>query len=134
MIVAALLHDIGHLLHDFDEDCAEQGIDDQHEARAEQWLATHFPAEVVQPVALHVLAKRYRCTVDRRYNDALSDASRLSLQLQGGTVSEDEAESFRAHEYFREALQLRVWDEAAKDPKLKTPSLDHYLNYIHDVL
>ncbi len=58
LITAALLHDVGHLLHDLDEDCADEGIDDKHEALGAQWLSQHFGFEVVEPVRLHVAAKR----------------------------------------------------------------------------
>ena len=67
LITAAFLHDIGHLLHDLDEDFAEEGIDDKHEALGAEWLSQHFGFEVVEPVRLHVAAKRYLCAVDAEY-------------------------------------------------------------------
>ena len=84
LVVAALLHDIGHLLHGLGEDIALEGVDDEHERLGAEWLAGSFPEGVSQPVLLHVMAKRYRCAVDNAYRDQLSAASRLSLQLQGG--------------------------------------------------
>lgn len=89
LIAAALLHDIGHLTHDFDEDCAGQGIDDQHEMAGADWLSEHvgFGPEVTEPIRLHVPAKRFLCAVDANYLSELSDASRLSLKLQGGPFS-----------------------------------------------
>ena len=80
LVAAALLHDFGHLTHSFDEDCAEQGIDDEHEAAGAQWLhEAGFDPEVTEPIRLHVPAKRYLCAVDSAYFEQLSDASRLSL-------------------------------------------------------
>ncbi len=134
MIAAALLHDVGHLLHDFDEDCAEQGVDDRHEELGAEWLQTHFGPEVSEPVRLHVPAKRYRCSVDQAYRDRLSEASLLSLRLQGGPMNEEEAKRFRAHPFFGDAIQLRTWDEAAKETSLETPTLAHFMTYVEQSL
>jgi len=127
LITAALLHDVGHLLHDMGEDCAEEGIDDKHEALGAEWLAAHFGPDVVEPVRLHVAAKRYRCAVDPDYHARLSDASRLSLKLQGGPFTETQARKFEGHPFFDAAVRLRLWDEAAKIPQLKTPPLEQFL-------
>jgi phosphonate degradation associated HDIG domain protein len=127
LITAALLHDVGHLLHDMGEDCAEEGIDDKHEALGAEWLARHFGPDVVEPVRLHVAAKRYRCAVDPEYHARLSDASRLSLKLQGGPFTESLARKFEEHPHFDAAVRLRLWDEAAKIPQLKTPPLEQFL-------
>jgi [1-hydroxy-2-(trimethylamino)ethyl]phosphonate dioxygenase len=134
LVAAALLHDVGHLLHDLGEDCAEEGIDDQHEARGADWLGRHFGADVVEPVRLHVAAKRYRCAVDSAYHARLSDASRLSLKLQGGPFTESQARGFERHPYFQDAVRLRLWDEAAKIPNLETPPLEHFLNVVRKAI
>jgi phosphonate degradation associated HDIG domain protein len=134
LITAALLHDVGHLLHDLDEDCAEEGIDDKHEALGAEWLSQHFPSEVVEPVRLHVAAKRYLCAVDEEYSARLSDASRLSLQLQGGPFTAAQAGKFESHPSFAAAIKLRRWDEQAKIPQLATPPLAHYLDYARRVI
>ncbi len=63
-IVAALLHDIGHLLHQLPEDIADRGVDGCHEQVGAMWLARYFPEAVTEPIRLHVAAKRYLCTVD----------------------------------------------------------------------
>lgn len=130
LITASLLHDIGHLLHAFGEDCADEGIDDQHERVGAAWLEQFFPPDVCEPVKLHVPAKRYRCAVDADYHAELSAASVQSLQLQGGPMSAEEIAEFRRHEWFHAALQLRSWDEAAKIPGFETPSLEHFLQYV----
>lgn len=83
LVVAALLHDIGHLVGDGDEGLAEQGIDAGHEALAADWLARFFPAAVVEPVRLHVDAKRYLCQAEPAYWGSLSPASQRSLEVQG---------------------------------------------------
>jgi [1-hydroxy-2-(trimethylamino)ethyl]phosphonate dioxygenase len=134
LITAALLHDVGHLLHDLDEDCAEVGIDDKHEALGAEWLSQHFGFEVVEPVRLHVAAKRYLCAVDEQYLARLSDASRLSLRLQGGPFTTAQARKFEEHPCFAAAIKLRRWDEEAKIPQLVTPPLEHYLDYARAVI
>ena len=84
LVVAALLHDVGHLLDGQDEDLAGRGFDGRHEEAGCAWLATNFGPEVTEPIRLHVAAKRYLCAVSSSYLDGLSPASRLSLSLQGG--------------------------------------------------
>ena len=126
LIVAALLHDIGHLVHGMGEDIADQGVDARHEDVGEAWLARHFQPEVTEPVKLHVAAKRYLCRIDREYLGQLSPASLQSLALQGGPFTEEEAREFERHRYYREAVRLRRWDDRAKIPGLAVPELEHY--------
>jgi phosphonate degradation associated HDIG domain protein len=133
LVAAALLHDIGHLLHGLGEDIALEGVDDEHERRGAEWLARSFPPVVSQPVLLHVMAKRYRCAVDADYRDQLSAASRLSLQLQGGPLDHEQASRYRASPFYEDSLLLRSWDEAAKVPGEETESLDFFLQYVSRV-
>lgn len=126
LIVAALLHDVGHLLHDHGEDAAERGIDDIHEDTGASWLARHFGPEVSEPVRLHVAAKRYLCSVSPSYRDGLSPASRLSLRLQGGLMDDIEVAAFEANPHHEEAVRLRRWDDGAKVVGREVPGLDHY--------
>ena len=134
LIVAALLHDIGHLLHKHEEDCATQGIDDLHERIGAQWLVHYFPKEVTEPIWLHVAAKRYRCATDAEYASRLSPASVLSLQLQGGPFDSAEQMEFEHNPWSQAALRLRNWDEAAKVPDFETPELEYFLTYVQRVL
>jgi gamma-butyrobetaine dioxygenase len=126
LIVAALLHDVGHLLDGQGEDLAERGIDGQHEAAGCAWLAEHLGPEVTEPIRLHVAAKRYLCAVDPAYLRGLSPASRLSLALQGGAMTTGEVTEFEGNLYFRDAVRLRHWDDAAKVADLAVPGLLHY--------
>jgi len=126
LIAAALLHDIGHLLHSLPEDIADRGIDTQHESLASAWLSQYFPPAVSEPVRLHVAAKRYLCAVEQGYMAGLSPASMQSLGLQGGPMSEGEAARFAGERFSTEAIRLRRWDDLAKVPGQKTPGLDHY--------
>jgi phosphonate degradation associated HDIG domain protein len=130
LVAAALLHDVGHLLHDLPEDCALAGIDDAHEERGARWLSLHFGPDVAEPVRLHVAAKRFLCATEATYAGQLSEASLRSLQLQGGPFTPDEVEHFRAHPQAQAALALRRLDEQAKVPGLHTPGLEHFRPFL----
>ncbi len=127
MIIACLLHDFGHLVDNLGETNAERGC---HEHRCLKWLKPLFDESVTEPIRLHVEAKRYLCHVDLNYFNTLSDASKLSLKLQGGVFSEQEALNFIHQPYASEAIQLRRWDEQAKIPHLQTPSLEDYFSIL----
>jgi phosphonate degradation associated HDIG domain protein len=127
LIAAALLHDVGHLLHHADEDVADHGIDTRHEELADRLLRAHLPPAVTEPIRLHVAAKRYLCFANAAYLQALSPSSLLSLGLQGGPMSANEAAAFLAGPFAREAVALRRWDDEAKIPELVVPSTDSYL-------
>lgn len=126
LVAAALLHDLGHMLHDLGDDATQQGVDDKHEVRALRLLRRAFGDAVLEPIRLHVDAKRYLCQVDAAYYDSLTLASRASLALQGGPFSAEQARRFIAQPHAREAVRLRVWDDHAKTPGAVTPPLAHY--------
>jgi [1-hydroxy-2-(trimethylamino)ethyl]phosphonate dioxygenase len=130
LIVAALLHDIGHLLHDLPEGIADQGVDSRHESIASAWLSQYFPPVVSEPVRLHVAAKRYLCAAEPGYRAELSPASIQSLVLQGGPMSPDEAERFTSQAYWKAAVRLRRWDDLAKRPDMATPEFARYRSVI----
>jgi len=134
LVVAALLHDVGHLLHDLPEDAPEHGIEDRHEELAAEWLAARFHPDVVEPARLHVAAKRYLYAVEPEYRERLSPPSLLSLKLQGGPMSAAEVEQFRALPHFADAVLLRRWDEAAKIPGLAVPPIEDYLEDLEHAL
>ncbi len=127
MIVAALLHDIGHMVHDLGDSPADAGIDDRHEELGHAWLQAHFGPEVTEPVRLHVAAKRYLCAVEADYFAKLSPDSVKSLALQGGPMSPAEVVAFEALPQHSEAVQLRRYDEQAKVKGLETPPVAHFM-------
>lgn len=129
-IVAALLHDIGHMIHDLGEHPAARGVDDRHEDLGAAWLATRFSPAVSEPVRLHVAAKRYLCTVEADYRSRLSDDSIESLALQGGDMSASEQAAFEAEAYQWEAMTLRRIDELAKDPLGPMPAFSEFHSVI----
>lgn len=126
LIAAALFHDVGHLIAGLGENAAERGIDDVHEDIGASFLARILPAAVSEPVRLHVEAKRCLCAIDPAYFEALSEASRRSLELQGGVMGETEVAAFLATPYADDALRLRRWDDLAKDAEAATPDLEHF--------
>jgi [1-hydroxy-2-(trimethylamino)ethyl]phosphonate dioxygenase len=125
-IAAALLHDIGHVLHGLPEDIAQQGVDGAHEEVAATYLAKWFGDDVTETVRLHVSAKRYLCATDPTYIAQLSPASIESLQLQGGPMNQAEVTAFEALPNASVAVQVRRWDDEAKIPALEVPGLSHY--------
>jgi phosphonate degradation associated HDIG domain protein len=127
LVAAALLHDVGHLLHLQGEDVADHGVDTRHEELADRMLAAHLPLAVTEPIRLHVAAKRYLCFANPAYLEALSPSSILSLRLQGGPMSSDEAAAFLALLHWADAVTLRHWDDEAKIPEFPVPEIDVYL-------
>lgn len=121
LIVACLLHDVGHMIHGLGEHPAAEGIDDRHEALGADWLARRFGASVSEPVRLHVAAKRYLCAAEPDYTARLSRDSIESLALQGGPMSPDEMQAFRRQTHWQDAVALRRIDERAKDPQGPAP-------------
>ena len=127
LVVAALLHDVGHLLGSREAGREGGSLDDQHESLGWRFLQRCFGPAVADPVRLHVLAKRYLCTIDERYEGHLSPTSRQSFHDQGGVMTASERAAFEAEPYFRESLELRRWDDAAKDPGARMPTMVDFL-------
>lgn len=130
LIAAALLHDIGHMVHDLGENPAAAGIDDQHEDVGNAFLKGHFGPDVTEPVRLHVAAKRYLCGKETDYFAKLSSDSVLSLSLQGGPMSAAEIAEFETLPYWQDAVKLRRYDEGAKIKGLVTPNIAHFMPYV----
>lgn len=132
MVAAALLHDVGHLLGEegsaqLSGELLMAGSDNHHARRGAAWLSAWFGPEVTEPVRLHVAAKRYLCATDPAYYGLLSDASRYTLAVQGGPMSPDEAREFAALPFAPQALDVRRWDDQAKDPAARPVVLTHFL-------
>ncbi len=127
LILAALLHDIGHLL-----DTPDTRRDDRvgvinHDEIGEQWLLERgFSRRLAALVGGHVDAKRYLTAVNPQYRQRLSPASVETLALQGGPMDEAAAAEFAAMPELRDILRLRSWDEMAKDPAWQGPDLESY--------
>src|ERR1700704_685476 len=120
-VLASLLHDVGHMIHQLGEDPAGRGVDDVHEELGAKWLAERFGPEVSEPVRLHVAAKRYLCAVESDYFGKLSPDSVRSLGLQGGPMSADEIEQFRQNPLHAEAVRLGRVVERGPEPRAPKP-------------
>ncbi len=133
LVLAALLHDIGHVIGDAPDDIGEWHTDGRHEQIGSVWLARRFGLAVSDPVRLHVAAKRYLCATTPEYLAKLTAASLRTLELQGGTMSTDEVEGFRREAYFRDAVRVRLWDDRGKMEGLVTAGLPEYLGLIESL-
>ena len=132
--VAALLHDIGHFIGEHPIEALENGIDNTHEDVGADFLCRFFPASVSEPVRLHVAAKRYLCATDPDYFGKLSDASVNSLMVQGGPMSADEVRDFETNPHYREAVQLRLYDDDGKVAGLNIEPVTAYRGKIEALL
>ncbi len=134
LVVAALLHDIGHFVSDLPADAHEQALDNRHETAGAAFLSTHFPDEVTEPIRMHVLAKRYLCATDDNYSSCLSSASVLSLGLQGGPMNAAEIKQFESNPNYLDALQLRRYDDDGKLIGLKINPITAYREQLESLL
>ena len=126
-LVAALLHDIGHFLMDEEDQQSDFLQEDWlHEEVGAEQLTPFFDRSVIDPIRLHVPAKRYLCTVDPEYYQGLSRASKRSYELQGGQLSEAEKSAFESNPHYQSAVLLRRWDDGAKITGFTTPPLSDY--------
>ena len=126
-VTSALLHDLGHLLvneHNAKGDFLQKDLN--HEEVGAHYLEPFFPPEVTVPIGLHVPSKRYLCTADEDYYNCLSMASKRSLEVQGGKMSEEERIEFASTPHLEFALQLRRWDDGGKQSGLDVPGLEAY--------
>ena len=123
LIVAALLHDIGHLVQSQTE---AEDWDREHDVVGAAYLAPRFGPAVVEPVRLHVQAKRYLCLVEPGYRERLSPASVHTLSLQGGVMSTQEAKAFESNSHYRGAVQIRRWDDSGKKEGIPIRSFSHF--------
>lgn len=135
MTVAALLHDIGHLVvdeHNNQSDFLQEN--EKHELVAATILSRWFPPSVTSPIALHVAAKRYLVATDPSYVDGLSQASVQSLLVQGGPMSPEEVVRFRRLRGAEDACRLRRWDDGAKVVNRLVPPIEHYRGRVESLV
>jgi phosphonate degradation associated HDIG domain protein len=126
LVIAALLHDLGHFICDHPIEALEQGRDNYHEEAGATYLERYFPAGVTEPIRLHVAAKRYLCATDPAYLKQLSDASIGSLRVQGGPMSAKEVQEFETRPFYREAVKLRLYDDEGKVAGLTIKPVTEY--------
>ena len=137
LMVAALLHDVGHIFNPNGSDGIEtdaSGFDDKHEYRANAWIKQYFGEVVADPIRLHVRAKRYLCTIEESYRNELSPTSYQSYLDQGGNMSDAELREFESEPFYKEALILRRLDDRAKVKGKATPDLNEFLETCRSAL
>lgn len=127
VILAALLHDIGHICDPTAEQmAADIGIVDHEGIGAQFLLARGFSPKIADLVRAHVAAKRYLVATNATYAAQLSPASTATLKHQGGPMSPAEVAAFESDPLFTTKLRMRSWDEMGKEPDMATPSLTTY--------
>jgi len=133
LVVAALLHDVGHLFEK-DENLAKTGVDDHHETVGARTLKRFFGDAVSRPIALHVAAKRYLCLIVPQYSIGLSPASQSSLVLQGGPFNQAQAVAFERAPYWQDAVKLRRFDDMGKRDGISRRDFSSYLPMMRSLL
>ena len=134
IIVAALLHDIGHFTSEFGTFSMADTEDRHHEEAGARVLERFFPSVVTDCVRHHVAAKRYLCATRPDYLNRLSAASLHSLTLQGGPMAADEIAQFEANPNLKAILAVRYLDEAGKRADMATPPFSHFAPMVQRVV
>jgi len=133
LICACLLHDYGHFIIEDPDQLVSKSVDGKHEDIGFNFLKNYFKPEVVEPIKLHVQAKRYLCR-NKSYWSTLSEASKVSLKLQGGVMNDSEAKKFISFKFHDKAILLRKYDEEGKIPNTKIKKIEEYRNLINSQL
>ena len=131
IVIASLLHDIGHLL--IDENDSKNDFlkkDLNHENIASNFLKDFFSEKITESIRLHVVAKRYLCSIDNSYYERLAKSSKKSFVVQGGALEKKEIIELENNIYFKDAIQLRKWDDRAKVSLKEVEELDTYKEMI----
>ncbi len=133
LICSCLLHDYGHFLIENPDELVKNHKDGHHENIGYEYLKKFIKKEIVEPIKYHVLAKRYLAR-DQKYFEKLSEASRISLELQGGILNEKQSKDFEKKNFFESSILLRKFDEAAKRIDIKMKSIDEYRDLLKSKL
>tara|TARA_B100001123_G_scaffold249524_1_gene278551 strand:- start:1561 stop:2100 length:540 start_codon:yes stop_codon:yes gene_type:complete len=133
LICACLLHDYGHFIVDDPDFLVSKSLDGRHEDLGYDFLKNYFLPEVTEPIKLHVLAKKYLCRKKSYYN-ILSKASKVSLKLQGGIMTDEEAKKFTTMKFYQDAIKVRMYDDDGKIPNIKLKRIEDYRDLISSQL
>ena len=125
LVCAYLLHDYGHYILEDPDKLVKKKLNGKHEDIGYEYLKKFFKKDVVTPIKYHVLAKRYLAR-NKKYYNLLSKASKISLKLQGGILSNKESKDFEKQNFFENTIKLRKFDEAAKKTNIKMKSIIDY--------
>jgi [1-hydroxy-2-(trimethylamino)ethyl]phosphonate dioxygenase len=125
LVCSCLLHDYGHFILENPDDLITKDKDGKHEDIGCAFLKKYFIEDILGPIKYHVKAKKYLAR-EKKYYNLLSEASKISLKLQGGIMSNEEAEKFENNKFFDNSIKLRKFDEIAKKTGLKIKSINDY--------
>ena len=125
LICSCLLHDYGHFIIENPNRLVKKNLDGGHEDVGYEYLKQIFKKKIVDPIKYHVLAKRYLAR-NKKYFDLLSNASKISLKLQGGILTKEDCNIFEKKKYFKASILLRKFDEAAKKTAIKIKTIHDY--------
>ena len=125
LICSSLLHDYGHFVIEDPNQLVNDKIDGSHEAIGANYLKNFFSNEIIEPILLHVDAKKYLAR-DEKYFNNLSEASKISLKLQGGIMNNEEVKKFEQKRNYKNAIKLRRFDEGAKKQNIKIKKIEDY--------
>ena len=129
LVCSSLLHDYGHFILENPDDLVAKDKDGRHEDVGYEFLEKYFLEDVLGPIKYHVKAKKYLVR-EKKYYELLSEASKASLKLQGGVMSNEEAKKFERNKFFENSIKLRKFDEIAKESGLKIKSINDYKNLL----
>ena len=129
LICSSLLHDYGHFILENPYDLVKKNKDGKHEDVGYEFLKKYFSKDVLGPIKYHVKAKRYLAR-EKKYYSLLSRASKISLKMQGGIMSNEESKKFETNQFFESSIKLRKFDEMAKKSGLKIKSINEYKNLL----
>jgi predicted HD phosphohydrolase len=133
LICSCLLHDYGHFIIDDPDELVKNDKDGYHESVGYEYLKSFFKKEIVEPIKYHVLAKKYLAR-NKKYYNLLSDASKISLKLQGGILNKKESNEFEKMPFFKNTIKLRKFDELAKKTNIKIKSINDYKDLLSSQL
>ena len=133
LICSCLLHDYGHFILEDPDALVRKKVDGKHEYIGYEYLKKFFNKDVVEPIKYHVLAKRYLAR-NNKYLNSLSDASKVSLKLQGGALNTKESKEFEKKDFFKHSIKLRKFDEVAKRTDVKMKSIIEYKDLLSSQL
>ena len=129
LVCSSLLHDYGHFILENPDDLIVKDKNGKHEDVGYTYLEKFFAEDILGPIKYHVMAKKYLAR-DKKYYGLLSEASKISLKLQGGVMSKEEAKKFERNKFFENSIKLRKFDEIAKKSSLKIKSIKEYKNLL----
>ena len=119
------MHDYGHFILENPDELVKENLDGKHEDIGYEYLKKIFKKEIIEPIKYHVQANDILLEMKNILN-LLSEASKISLKLQGGVLNDNEVCKFEAQDYFKSTILLRKFDEAAKKTDIKMKSIHDY--------